>query len=80
MQDQDISQDTDTDDDSKWLGLMLNMAVALQEWLPGAGQLTALELLCILYYITHTYMASVNKTKLTSTEVAIIINRKTLHS
>lgn len=51
MQDQDISQDTDTDDDSKWLGLMLNMAVALQKWLPGSGQLTALELLCILCFI-----------------------------
>lgn len=51
MQDQDISQDTDTDEDSKWLGLMLNMAVALQEWLSGAGQLTALELLYRLYFI-----------------------------
>lgn len=50
MKDQDISQDTDTDDGSKWLDLMFNMAVALQKWLPGAGQLTAMEL---LYFIQH---------------------------
>lgn len=58
MKDQDISQDTDTDDGSKWLDLMFNMAVALQKWLPGAGQLTAMEL---LYFIQHIYLYSIYK-------------------